>query len=71
MASAWNLQNPGEVVLGMGDFNGHAGRRIDGFDGVHGECGIGNRNVEGRRLLEFYDKKELCVANTWWFEKKE
>ena len=23
-------------VLGLGDFNGHVGRRIDGFKGVHG-----------------------------------
>ena len=46
------------------------GRRIDGFKGVRGGYGIGNKNVEGKRLLEFCDEKELCVANTW-FEKKE
>ena len=67
MASDWDLQNPGEVILGLGDFNGHVGRWIDGFEGVHG---IGKRNVEGRRLLEFCDEMEFCVANTW-FEKKE
>ena len=44
-------------------FNGHVGRRIDGFEGVLGGYGIGKYNVEGRRLLEFCDKKELCVAN--------
>ena len=32
MASEWDLQNPGEVVLGMGDFNRHARRPIDGFE---------------------------------------
>lgn len=26
--------------------------------------------MDGRRLLEFCDEKELCVANTW-FKKKE
>ena len=36
---------------------------------MHGGYGIGKRNVEGRRLLEFYDEKEMCVANKW-FEKK-
>ena len=36
--------------------------------GVHDKHGIGN--VEERRLLEFCDVRELCVANTW-FEKKE
>ena len=70
MANEWGLQNPSEVILSIGDFNGHIGRRIDGFEGVHGGCGIGKRNVEGKRLLEFCDEKELCVANTW-FQKKE
>ena len=36
MAREWDLQNLKEVVLDMGDFNGHVGRRIDGFEGVHG-----------------------------------
>ena len=65
----WDLKNPGEVVLGMGDFSGHV-RRIDGFEGVHGGYGIGKTNVDERRLFEFCDETELCVANTW-FEKKE
>ena len=71
MASEWDLQNPGEVVFGLGDFKGHVGRRIDGFEGVHGGYGIGKRNDEGRRILEFCDKKELCVANTWFKKKKQ
>ena len=37
---------------------------------MHGGYEIGERNVEGRRLLEFCDKKELHVANTW-FEKEQ
>ena len=45
----------------MGDFNGHVGKRIENYDGVHGE-----RNVEGKILLEFCDEKELYVANTWF-----
>ena len=71
MASEWDLQSPSEVVLGMGDFNGHVRRRIDGFEGVHGGYGIGKGNVEGRRLLEFCDVKVLCVANTWFEKKKQ
>ena len=27
---------------------------------------VGKRNAEGRRLLEFCDERELCVANTWF-----
>ena len=70
MASEWNLQNPHEVVFGLWNFNGHAGRRIDGFECVHGGYGIDKKNVDGR-LLEFCDEKELCVVNTWFEKKKQ
>ena len=70
LRSEWDLHNMGELVLGMGDFNGHVGKRIEGYEGVHGGNGIGKRNVEGKMLLEFCDEKELCVANTW-FRKGE
>ena len=42
------------------------GRHIDGFDGVHGEYGIGQRNLEEKMLLEFCLGKDLCVTNTWF-----
>ncbi|XP_067056003.1 uncharacterized protein [Acropora muricata] len=60
LRSEWDLHSVGELVLlGMGDFNG---KQIEGYEGVHGENGIGERNVEGK-LLEFCDEKELCVEN--------
>ena len=62
IASEWGLRHPGEVVLHLGDFNGHVGRQIDGFKGVYGGYGIGKRNVERRRLLEFCDEKKLSVG---------
>ena len=70
LACEWDLCSNTEMVLGLGDFNGHVGKWIEGFEGVHGGNGIGLRNDEGRRLLEFCDEKGLCVANTW-FKKKE
>ena len=66
LAVEYELQNLSEVVCGLGDFYGHVGEEIDGFAGVHGKNGIGKRNAEGKMLLEFCDKKELCVANTWF-----
>ena len=35
--------------------------------------GIGKENAEGRKLLEFCDERQLCVANTWFYktEKKK
>ena len=56
------MQSPGEVVLSLGDFNGHVRRQTDGFVGVNGKFGIGKRNAEGRRLLQFCD--ESCAWQT-------
>ena len=64
------MQNPGEVVFDMGDFNEHVGRRIDGFEGVYDGQGFGKRNVEGRRLLEFGIKRSWA-EQIQWFKKKE
>ena len=40
------------------DFNGLLGRNIDGFD----RDGVGQRNLDGKMLLEFCQEKELCVC---------
>ena len=66
LRSEWDLHSVGELVLGMGVFNGHVGKWIEGYEGVDGGNVIGERNVEGKMLLEFCDEKELCVANTWF-----
>ena len=65
LAAEYELQNPSEIILGQGDFNGHIGEEIEGFEDVHEENGIGKRNAEGRMLLEFCYEIELYVANTW------
>ena len=36
------------------------------FDGVYGRYGVGQRNLEGRMLLEFCLEKELCVPIIWF-----
>ena len=66
LASEYELHNPSEVVFGLGDFNGHVGEEIEGFEGIYGGNGIGQRNAEGRMLLEFCDERELCAANMWF-----
>ena len=60
------MENANELVLGLGDFNGHVGKCAEGFEGIHGGYGIGKRNAEGRMLLDFCDQKELWAANTWY-----
>ena len=66
MGSKWDLGGSSEIIVFLGDFNGHVGKCAEGFEGVHGVNGVGERNAEGRRLLEFCDERELCVANTWF-----
>ena len=46
----WNMHSAGDLVMFMGEFNGHVGRYIDRFDGACGAYGIGQRNLEGRML---------------------
>ena len=57
------MHSSGDLVMCLGDFSGHIGRYIDGFDGVNEVYGVGLRNLEGR-MLEFCLKKELCMSNT-------
>ena len=65
-ASEWELGSSCEIIISLGDFNGHMGKCAEGFEGVHRGNDIGKRNAKGR-LPEFFDEKELCVANTWFY----
>ena len=63
MGSEWDLGSCSEIIVSLGDFNGHVGnlgKCAEGFEGVHGGNGVGKRNAEGRRLLEFL-MKESCA----------
>ena len=57
----WDMHFAGDLATSLGDISRHVGRHIDGFDGVHGGCGVSRRNFEGRMLLEFCLEKKLCV----------
>ena len=34
LSREWTIHHTSELIIGMGDFNGHIGRNIDGFQGV-------------------------------------
>ena len=53
-----------------GDLNGHVGTNVDGYDGVHGGYGFGERNADGERILEFCNAMELIVTNTCFKRQK-
>ena len=57
LASERDLQSSSVIIVSLDDFNGHVGKCAEGFEGVHWENGIGKRNAEGRRLLEFCDER--------------
>ena len=59
------MHSADDLVMCLSDINGHVGRHIDGLHGVHGWYGVGQRNLEGRMLLEFCLEKELCESNRW------
>ncbi|GJY99025.1 retrovirus-related pol polyprotein LINE-1 [Tanacetum coccineum] len=57
------------LIIG-GDLNGHIEAATDGYAGVHGGFGFGDRNEEGRTILEFATAHEMVVANSF-FRKNE
>ena len=60
MARRCEVENENEVLICLGDFNGHIGKEVDRFESVHGSFGRGKRNVEGRLMLEFCVEKGVC-----------
>ena len=51
-----------DFVVLLGDLNGHVGAEADGYEGIHGGFGYGDRNVEGCRILEFSEAHGLVVV---------
>ena len=51
------MKSTKKLIWGIEDFNGHVGKKVDGFEGVHGENEIGEWNLKGRMLLEFCNQK--------------
>ena len=66
MACEWDFESSVEIIVCLGNFNGHVGKCAEGFEGVGGGNGIGKRNAEGRNLLEFCDEKN-CAWQTLHF----
>ena len=46
----WDMHYADDLVMCLGDLNGHIGRHVDG---IHGGYGVGQRNLEGRMSLQF------------------
>ena len=62
------MHSADDLVRSLDDFNGHVDWHIDE---VHGGYGEGQRNLEGRMLLEICLEKKLCMSNTWCMSVKK
>ena len=56
----------GNFIL-LGEFNGHAGSLINGYEGVNEVHRWGIRNKESERLLEFADSFDMVAGNSFCF----
>lgn len=52
-----------ETFLG-GNFNGHIGTTLGGYNDVHGCFGFGDRNEGGVSFLDFAKAFKLVIANS-------
>ena len=51
-------------IIICGDWNGHIGNDRTGYEQNMGVHGIGERNVEGQRILNFAAVNNLSIMNT-------
>ena len=59
-----------EVLILLGDWNGHVGAECGDFVDVHGGHGFGTQNREGERLLEFARANNLVIGNTRFIKRE-
>lgn len=52
----------------LGDFNAKVGEKREGD--IVGSVGLGKRNENRQVLVEFCNRKNLCITNTWFEQKK-
>ena len=60
----------GELLVVYGDLNGHVGKESEWFEEVHGGHGCGNRNGEGRSILEMAQQREVVVCNARYRKRR-
>ena len=66
----WDIHSAGDLFMCMGDFNGHIGRLIDGFDWVHGGYGVGQKNLKRKNDIIVLCQKGIVCQKRGLQEKK-
>ena len=59
-----------ELLVALGNMNGHIGSDREGLEECIGRYGRDNRNAEGKNLLQMCSLNAWMIANTW-FEKRD
>jgi len=59
-----------ELFIG-GDFNGHIGAELVGYDAVHASFDFGERNTGGISVLDFVVAFDLLVVNSLFMKKED
>ena len=54
------------AVIVARDLNRHAGSSKQGAEAVHGGFGVGEKNADGTRILDFALAYNLRITNTWF-----
>jgi len=60
-----NVKYQSNIIL-CGYWNGHIRQEREGFERNVGAFGIGEKNVEGERILDFTKINNLSVMNTYY-----
>jgi hypothetical protein len=63
-------ENANNIMI-IGDMNDHVGTERAGMEHIMGAFGIGKRNQEGDRMLDFCMINNLSIMNTFYQHKQE
>ena len=50
-------------MLVSGDFNGHVGKALEGFNGCHGGHRFCSHNADGTKILDLCAAANLAITN--------
>ena len=64
LQATWNKAPKHDVKIVMGDFNAKVGESNQGHEEHMGTHGLGVRNDNGRRLIEFCEENNLVISGT-------
>ena len=53
-----------DILLVMGDLNAKVGEDNEGYENIIGSHGVGERNANGERLIDFCRLSNLVVTGT-------